>query len=301
MHCSRLGSEACSHYGASGRSRHRAAELVIMPAWLGDNVEAWAWHIAVVGFLCCALWETFAPARQQNEAPIARWVNHFALYGVSIILVTLLVPSERAASWLGGTGYGPLALVHAYAGDGVIVAVGILALDFYIYVLHRLEHAVQVLWRLHVVHHSDIAVDASTSLRHHPLESLVNNGTGNLLFALLGLPLWAFACYGALSGLVGLLQHANVRLPPSLESLLNLVIVGPSLHRAHHSSDPMFHNNNFGIVFTFWDRLFGTYRRPGTMEQDRLAFGVREVSNSGRTGAAWAWILPLVLRSQPKS
>ena len=178
------------------------------------------------------------------------------LYSVSIGLVFLVAPFTWATALLGGTGREPLTLLEAHAGDGPVLLAGVLAIDLYIYIVHRLQHIVFVLWRFHVVHHADTAVDASTALRHHPLEYLVNAVIVNLLFALLGLPLWVVACYGVISLSVALFQHTNVRLPAWLETTLDLVIVGPALHRAHHSSDPAHHNFNFGNVFTIWDRLF---------------------------------------------
>ncbi|MGZ8135794.1 MAG: DUF2934 domain-containing protein [Methylococcaceae bacterium] len=36
------------------------------------------------------------------------------------------------------------------------------------------------------------------------------------------------------------------------------MIVVPSLHRVHHSAQRSEHDHNYGAVFSFWDRLFGT-------------------------------------------
>jgi len=267
-----------------------------MLAWLGDSAEALSWWIAIGAFICCALWESLVPEHQQSGLPAARWTNHFLLYGVSLGVVALLAPFAWAVSLLGGTGHEPLTLLGNHAGDGAVLVAGVLAIDISIYGMHRLQHAVFVLWRFHAVHHADTAVDASTTLRHHPLEYLMNATIANLLFAPLGLPLWVLSCYSVMSLNVGLLQHANVRLPVRVETMLDVVFVGPALHRAHHSSDTMLYNTNFGIVFSIWDRLFGTYRRLTSVELDRLAFGVDELSTSGRTGESWSWLLPFLLR-----
>ena len=37
------------------------------------------------------------------------------------------------------------------------------------------------------------------------------------------------------------------------------VFLSPSLHWIHHSDNPKHFNKNLGTVFTFWDRVFGTY------------------------------------------
>jgi sterol desaturase/sphingolipid hydroxylase (fatty acid hydroxylase superfamily) len=52
-------------------------------------------------------------------------------------------------------------------------------------------------------------------------------------------------------------------LPHWLERPLRLIIITPALHLIHHSPDPVETNSNFGFSFSFWDRLFGTFRGVG--------------------------------------
>jgi len=40
------------------------------------------------------------------------------------------------------------------------------------------------------------------------------------------------------------------------------VICSPAIHRVHHSPRVEETNANYGQMFSFWDRLFGTYRAP---------------------------------------
>jgi sterol desaturase/sphingolipid hydroxylase (fatty acid hydroxylase superfamily) len=49
------------------------------------------------------------------------------------------------------------------------------------------------------------------------------------------------------------------------------------LHLIHHSISYDEANANFGAVFSFWDRLFGTYVRLPRTQLDRIVFGVREL------------------------
>jgi sterol desaturase/sphingolipid hydroxylase (fatty acid hydroxylase superfamily) len=53
------------------------------------------------------------------------------------------------------------------------VITSVMALDLSDNVRHRLEHAFDLVWRIHRVHHSDPELDASTALRFHPLETLL--------------------------------------------------------------------------------------------------------------------------------
>jgi sterol desaturase/sphingolipid hydroxylase (fatty acid hydroxylase superfamily) len=265
-----------------------------------ELAEAWPYWAAVGAFAALALWETFVPDRKPDTSPVAKWVGHFALYAASLAAGTLAGRFEWAPRLLGEQGREPFTWLGTYAGDAIVLIAGLLAFDLFIYGMHRVEHGVTVFWRLHAVHHADDAVDLSTALRHHPLEYLVNGTIGNLIFAVLGMPVWVMACYVILSVVVGLFQHANIRLAGWLEALLDTVIVGPAMHRAHHSADPLHYNSNFGIVFSFWDRLFGSWRRLDAAERDRIVFGVREVTEAGFAGVTWAWALPFLIRGRPR-
>ena len=54
------------------------------------------------------------------------------------------------------------------------VVIAIVGLDALAYAQHRLLHRVDVLWRLHSVHHSDPEIDLTTTFRHHPVEAIFN-------------------------------------------------------------------------------------------------------------------------------
>jgi sterol desaturase/sphingolipid hydroxylase (fatty acid hydroxylase superfamily) len=118
------------------------------------------------------------------------------------------------------------------------------------------------LWLIHTVHHSDPHVDATTSLRHHPLDVLVTLAWQVGLMWLVGLPMWVLMLRGVVGVPIGLYQHANLRGPAALDRVLGAVIVTPAQHRLHHSPRVDETNANYGQMFSCWDRLFGTYRAP---------------------------------------
>ena len=53
--------------------------------------------------------------------------------------------------------------------------------------------------------------------------------------------------------------HANIALPLWLEKSLALVLVTPNMHKFHHHFKRPWTDSNFGNIFSFWDRIFGTY------------------------------------------
>ncbi len=49
-------------------------------------------------------------------------------------------------------------------------------------------------------------------------------------------------------------QHINKM------GFLEKIIVTPSHHRVHHAINPVYIDKNYGQIFIFWDKLFGTYQ-----------------------------------------
>lgn len=150
------------------------------------------------------------------------------------------------------------------------VGLGVLLLEVAGYPLHILKHRLPLLWRLHRIHHEDEELDVTSAMRFHPLEMLVNASWLALVIAVLGIPHVATALLAFIAVPLSLLQHAKVRVPSSLDRCMRWVLVSPMVHQTHHSSEPADADSNFGSVFTFADRLFGTFR---VAERDGLRFG----------------------------
>jgi sterol desaturase/sphingolipid hydroxylase (fatty acid hydroxylase superfamily) len=136
--------------------------------------------------------------------------------------------------------------------------------DGLFYAYHRAQHRNALLWRIHKLHHTEPTMNITTSRRTHFLER-------PLQFVLLVLPpLWILGYnaqgfeYAAWAGLFFLFwSHLDVRLPLGP---LTPIVVGPQLHRLHHSAEDAHRDVNFAQVFPLFDVLGDTYRRPGDDE-----------------------------------
>lgn len=51
-------------------------------------------------------------------------------------------------------------------------------------------------------------------------------------------------------------HHTNITFRG--EKWANCFMVVPYSHRVHHSTKPNEYHRNFGAIFSFWDRIFGT-------------------------------------------
>jgi sterol desaturase/sphingolipid hydroxylase (fatty acid hydroxylase superfamily) len=132
-------------------------------------------------------------------------------------------------------------------------------LDGWMYLWHRLNHAVPVLWRFHRTHHADGEMDATTATRFHLGEMAASAALRLALVPLLGLRLYEVLLYDAIALVVAQLHHANISLG-AWDGWLSWLVVTPGLHRTHHSRLRAECDSNFAAVLPVWDRLFGTLR-----------------------------------------
>ena len=268
-----------------------------MATWVGDWAGAISSWCQTLVFLTFALWESVAPARPGQVPVIRRWGVNFLLWGVMLAILSSARPTTLAAGLLGITaGTSLFGAIGHLGGEWSILVAGLLLMDFASYVLHVVQHRVFLLWRFHAVHHSDIDMDLTTTLRHHPGETLISAALLGTAFALTGLPIWVTVVYGLLSIFGDLFNHANIRIPVRVDAALRTVLVTPRMHRVHHSSCPEHFGTNFGNLFSVWDRLFATHRVLSAADEAAIRFGVPEFTAPRYAGLAWGWILPFALR-----
>ncbi len=152
------------------------------------------------------------------------------------------------------------------------IIIGILLLDLIgAYFPHYVQHKVKFLWKIHLVHHSDHKVDTTTANRHHPFESVVRYLFTLMGVALLGANMGLVFLYQSLSVILSQFNHANININPSFDKYLSFFIVTPNMHKVHHHYVMPYTDSNYGNIFSFWDRLFGTFK---TLNPSKIIYGV---------------------------
>ncbi|MBA2746074.1 MAG: sterol desaturase family protein [Flavisolibacter sp.] len=142
------------------------------------------------------------------------------------------------------------------------IVISFFILDFFGgWLVHYVQHKTFMLWRFHVIHHSDNNVDVTTGLRHHPMESILRGIFFLMGVAVAGAPVYAVMIFQTLLVLSTQFTHANIRLPQWVEKPLSYLIVSPNMHKVHHHWQQPYTDSNYGAVLSVWDRLFGTYRQ----------------------------------------
>lgn len=178
----------------------------------------------------------------------------FATFATNIVFNSLLF---AGLIWLRSRGWGLFNAVHVAPLVATLGA--ILALDLAWYVTHLSMHRSQTMWRFHAVHHSDPQVDATTTVRQHPGESVIRYAYLAAFAFAVGASPAAFTIYRLWSVLHGLAEHANIRLPQGLDTAITWVFSSPNMHEIHHSRDRRFTDRNYTNIFSIWDRLGGTF------------------------------------------
>lgn len=160
--------------------------------------------------------------------------------------------------WLDTNNFGILHLIELPTVVELFLA--ILVLDFIAqYLVHYLLHKVPLFFRLHIVHHSDLNVDATTGTRHHPLDFLLRETFALVAVIIMGMPISYYLFYRILSVFFTYFTHANIRLPSKFDKALSYVFITPTVHKFHHHWELPWTDSNFGNMFSIWDRLFGTF------------------------------------------
>ncbi|MBY0479293.1 MAG: sterol desaturase family protein [Chitinophagaceae bacterium] len=164
----------------------------------------------------------------------------------------------KLSDWCLQTGFG---LVYWFnAGIIATILIGVLALDFSIWLVHLVMHKVPLLWRFHLIHHSDTNVDVTTGLRHHPGDSLLRGIFFLLLIFISGAPMYSVMIYQTLVVIATAFTHANISLPTGVDKFLSYFLISPNMHKVHHHWKQPYTDSNYGAVFSIWDRLLGTFK-----------------------------------------
>ena len=153
-----------------------------------------------------------------------------------------------------------IGLIHFYDIPLFIqVLMSLLILDFGAYLVHFIEHKVPWMWKFHIVHHSDMNVDVTTGLRHHPGEIIFRITFRILCIYISGASIGMVMLYQSLSVLFAHITHANISLPKNFDRIISFIFVTPNMHKVHHHYKLPLTDTNYGNIFSKWDRVFGTY------------------------------------------
>ncbi|MBC7450271.1 MAG: sterol desaturase family protein [Cytophagales bacterium] len=142
----------------------------------------------------------------------------------------------------------------------------LLMTDLVWYWYHRLGHEINILWAFHIVHHQSEDFNYTTSTRITVFQALIRN------------VFWCFLPFIGFAPemvIITLVIHGAYSFFTHTELIhkmgwLEKIFITPSHHRVHHASNPEYLDKNYGDLFVFWDKLFGTFKE----EEHRPVYGL---------------------------
>lgn len=237
--------------------------LYSFPAWVDSVKEI---SLPVIGALLIVLllelliqgkdnsWNVLKNSKGKSYDAFSLFMFIFRLHPIlmDLILVGLLVKLRSLAKINSMSIY----LDHSWISIAFTMILSLLVYDFLLYWSHRLKHKVDGLWFVHRFHHSTSDLNAFSFIRVHTLDYPFRaiSVTIPMLF-IAGPSFENLAWLWFAESISDVLCHSRLNTD---YKIFGKVFVSPRFHRRHHDIDD--HHCNYGLVFSFWDRLFGTYK-----------------------------------------
>lgn len=205
----------------------------------------------------------------------SRWERMVINFLVSLpafaLLRILFIP---AVVWLAVKNqFWQIGLNYLFAAPVIIKSIiAFVLLDYGNYIWHILLHKLPLLWRFHLVHHTDLDLDLTTAFRFHFGEMIGSIFFRGAAILLIGASPAMVLIYEIAFESATQFNHSNTKLPFRFEKLLNYLIVTPRMHGIHHSMIKSETDSNYAVIFSFWDRIHKTVRL--NIRQNEIVTGV---------------------------
>jgi sterol desaturase/sphingolipid hydroxylase (fatty acid hydroxylase superfamily) len=222
--------------------------------WPELTAEDWRTYAILAAFpLLLALEASFA---RREGRPRDYRQSYLANCGLLLLNDLLLSLLSISSLWLVAESYSEDGLLSGVSNPWLQAVLAFVLLDLVLYFWHRINHNVDWLWMFHKVHHSDRVMNATTAFRLHFVEVFMTVAVKALFIVAMGVKASVVMANEAIITLFVMFHHANLAFPG--ERWLGRLAIVPYLHRVHHSVKREEHDHNYGAVFSWWDRLFGT-------------------------------------------
>ena len=130
-----------------------------------------------------------------------------------------------------------------------------LATDLLWYWYHRLGHEVNLFWAAHIVHHQSEDFNYTTAARITVFQAIARGIFWSIL-PIIGFKAEMITIFLLIHGTYPFFTHTQLI---GKLGWLEYILVTPSHHRVHHSSNNEYLDKNYGDMLIIWDKIFGTF------------------------------------------
>jgi sterol desaturase/sphingolipid hydroxylase (fatty acid hydroxylase superfamily) len=175
------------------------------------------------------------------------------------------------SGWVTFHHWGILYLIPDHGHIWIKYLCGFFLMDFFEYLYHVAMHKVSSFWSFHLVHHTDMEMDVSTTVREHPGETFIRVCFQMLWVFLAGASIGLLLLRQTVQTFANLIAHTHLQLPAKVEKHCGFILITPGLHHVHHHFELPYTDCNYGDVFSIWDRMFGTFKE---VKKSEIKFGL---------------------------
>jgi sterol desaturase/sphingolipid hydroxylase (fatty acid hydroxylase superfamily) len=221
--------------------------------------------VIVAGGAWWALWAStpsrFAARRLRDRKPSRRQVKREIMYSLA---ACLMFPTS--AFIIIFLGQHRLTQVYFYVSEhgwaylGLSVVLMVFLHDALFYWKHRLLHVRWLMRNVHFRHHEFNNPSPWAAFAFHPVEGFLHSLSVVIIVCLIPAHPIALSIFLTLSVIANVYGHCGFEVLPDRfqRHWLGRSLNSPSLHGWHHCRD----DKNFGLYFTFWDKLMRTQEQP---------------------------------------
>ena len=210
--------------------------------------------IAMPSFLVLVLFEKWWGMRQGNDTvPVNDMISSLSsgitnvtkdVLGLAFVIISYPWLTQKVA-------------IIQVESSWITYGIAFIALDFAGYWVHRLNHEINFMWNNHIIHHSSEEFNLACALRQSISTIFRLFAIFLLPAAILGVPPQVIGIVAPLHLFAQFWYHTqHIKRIGFLEK----IIVTPSHHRVHHAINKEYLDKNYGQIFIFWDKWFGTYQ-----------------------------------------
>lgn len=248
--------------------------ILLAAAFYAWREGAWTWRAQVSKVFPKAVFGHPSAVLDYKFFVVNQFVmTYLRLGSFAVGLIGLLYVTEGVSALMNAIG-GPRADAGAppWWAVALFTLVFTIAYDFARFYAHFLHHRFPLLWEFHKVHHSAEVLTPFSSFRAHPVDQFIEfllrliatsavAGVFGYFYAS-GIEQLTILNYGALTFFFYLSSHLRHSHVPMDFGGANHVLVSPLMHQLHHSAQHEHFDKNFGFIFSFWDKLAGTFYMP---------------------------------------